>query len=1549
MLYSYFNTIILDLYSSFIAHSFKNFFFFYISSVLEFSDIFVILDIVFNFKRNFVNISSYLYFMSPIFYYEFLFNKFVNNNDINGICRLLDKDYYQKDQIYLIINKYFKDSIYNQNCYYANFLKIIIIIILFSTLLIHLINLKNSVLKFMKYFFTLLMYFLLKTTILVSLVVFNKRIIIQMSDYYENINKDFIYHLVFSILFFIIYIFFMNLLIFAYFENSYTYLHNQYFYIQEVIIQELSCMIFILRLNSQKIIIIKFIWVLNLLNYFILKIRDMVLFNDNSKKFKFFQITFLLLISFFLERIIILLFINWKNDEKIFKILELCVVLILYVILVYFFYEKKISIQLYVINDNFKIKNSLFFYGMSQIFQPIHQFFDIKFRQGKISGKEREFINLYINYFKNHLFKNEKDFNVIGNLKEKLIPLFLGKNIKKISKSSSITMVEEDNEQIIYKILLFFLKHFKKNIDGDISNEFNRKVLENLIFYKIHLFFIIDDKTFRAQYYLQNFLHSKIIVECPYVAKCILKSIRNFLLSLEKKSEDNSMIYIIILQELNNQYFQILRNFKEILKNLSESKFNLFKLIDQKSSYIKNSLEKIIEINKHADDEYKLRNQSEFDKFQLIEEIIFNENTGKNYDFFDSNSLDSVVDKNDSFLILFESNELIIKKAPFPFYEYTKKKTNKLQDKKFDIIFPHQIAHTQIKIIKKHLLKDRHYTIITVIEDINGYIVGCKLHFSILPTFQGLIYITCKIDTLQDYEIDNYALFTKDNYAIKFGILFKDYFGFNNENSFIPLLHLFGIKNYSFDNFEIEKEKEYNINLNKVYRTIKKNFEKYNSNYETDLTKLKKILKENKTFNLQIIKKNKFKEGNQDYYLLQFNIIDIIKMKKQKKKATLEKEEPGNLYAPSIRDTASVASAISTRMHKENVWNISTQAKKIEKSENNIFSTISFGYSIFLIGFAIFICIYTKIYSNKFKKDYTNISIFRKNNIDFVWGQYSLSNMITKKTNGDPFEDLFINLSKEIPNFQMDFFNFYLEIFQNSSTSFFNYQSEFKKQFGKIPKSHKLYRVLYQTFKSYNKENGEQTLTYFNSFDVIFTNYYTIAKGINEVMRFPNINFQQIPQYIENITEPNKTCLEILYNYPSYFEMIERVIFQGKEYFNSSFKNFKFIIYLFFILFLAVNLFGIIIILLSINLSTKILNRITKSILSITHNQLKSLKKKLKYGKLLILNERKASTIIDELKRAYAYNKAKKKKQLEATFIDSNPDKILEEDNNDYIPVVNLNQKDKKYYYHIFIISIENLFFSLLLYGILMVVAFPIMKKHFKKISTQIHLSEYIDDLNIFLVHYLIKSKISILFNSTDGMDELIKNKSVKIYKNYSAFATIVEKKEDYSSLISKAGNKGACEFILSHIQNSIYYDSVIKICKHDSFFEARYSVKLSGFLSKIRNIFLAFKNDRIRSDFNVVYYAGYPLQSANLFEYIFYMTFLGNFEDDYIKPDLENMINGLTNFILIIFIIMIIFQIFNYIQGSYIILDRFVQTIEVYNVIGKFFETKEKNEKNKK
>ena len=141
------------------------------------------------------------------------------------------------------------------------------------------------------------------------------------------------------------------------------------------------------------------------------------------------------------------------------------------------------------------------------------------------------------------------------------------------------------------------------------------------------------------------------------------------------------MASIIIFQDLNNQYMKILKCFKLILNNLTETKYHLYELIDQKSSEIKKSLDEIIEINKHADDEFKLRTQPEFDKFQLFEEILFNDNTGKNFDFYDCNSLDIVVEKNDSFLILFEKNQFIIKKAPLHVYKYTKRKAHKLKYK----------------------------------------------------------------------------------------------------------------------------------------------------------------------------------------------------------------------------------------------------------------------------------------------------------------------------------------------------------------------------------------------------------------------------------------------------------------------------------------------------------------------------------------------------------------------------------------------------------------------------------------------------------------------------------------------------------------------------------------------------------------------------------------------------------------------------------------------------------------------------------------------------
>ena len=1543
-------TKILQIYSSIQMHSFKSMIFNYLSSLFDYANIIVIIDIVFNYKRDFINITFPIYFISPIFYLECIYTKLVNNNNLNSNCISLDFENYRNDQINRLINKYFSSNIYIQNCFNDNkLIRMTILVLLITSFIIHMIDLNNTLLSFFKYIFSFIMYFFLKTMNVAMLIIFNREVIIQISDYYDDINMSFIVGFAFLIIFFMLYIFFMALFIYAFFENSNTYLINQNYVVQEVFLHELSSILIILRLNLKHSIVIEFFWLMFSIRFFIFKLYDMLLIIDNSKYFKIHKITLLILLSFFIERLIAICFIKWQNDIKVFKIFDLCLLIFVFFLLMYIFYNQKKCLSLYLINKSFKNRNSLFFYGMYQIFRPITIFFEIKFKQGKISGKEREIVDSYIQYFKFNLFKNGNDFEIIGDLKHKLFLLYEGK-IKKIASSSRgiITEEEENSEKIIYSILLFFLKYFKKNIQN-IKNEFERKVLEILNYYKIQLFFIMDDKTFRAQYFLQNFRYSKAFIECPFIAKCIFKSIRISLLALERKSEDNSMASIIIFQDLNNQYYEILKCFKGIINNLTESKRHLYKVIDIKSSEIKSALNEIIEINKHADDEFKLRTQPEFDKFQLFEEILFNDNTGKNFDFYDSNSLDVVVEKNDSFLILFEKNQFIIKKAPLPFFEYTKRKTYKLRDKNLTEIFPSQIAKYQMKIIKKHILKDRHYTLETVFEDLNGYIIGTKLHFSMLPTFKGQIYIICKIEAQKDFEVENYALFEKENSAIKFGTFFQKYFGINSENSSIPIINIFGIKNFSFK----VTEKEYTLNFNKLLKSVKKNFEKFNSNsdksiHENNLSKFEEILNGSKKFSLEIKLKNKFIEGNQILYLLQFNILELIKSKKQKKNI-METTENQNGYTPSLRDTASVASAISTRLHKENAWNISTQAKKKQKSENNIFSTISFCYSVFLIALAIFICIYTKIYSNSFKKDYTDISVFRKNNMDFVYGQFSLSNVITKKLKGDPYDDLFAAVVKKIPNFNFSFYNFYLDIFQNTSIDFFTYQSQFKKQFNTISKHNHFHKVLYQTFEVFDKNEGNSVITYFDSFDLIFTNYYTISQSLVDILRFRQINFEDIPNNVEGVPEPNKTALEIIYNYPTFFSIIENVIYEGKEYFNNSFINFRFTIYIFFILFFAANLFGIVIILLSINLSTNILRKISKQIISITHKQLKNLKKKIQYGKLLLLNEKKPSLIIDELKRQYAYNRAIKKKQFNQAFIDTNSNKNQTEiDDDDYIPVVNLNKKEKKYYFHIFITSIENLIFSSLLFAILLIVTFPMMKTLFNKIKTQKKLTDDVEDLNIFLVHFLIKAKIAILFNSTYEMDDLIYNLSVQIYNNYTEFGTIVEQKKEYAILIDDAGKSDACESVLRDYQNTYYYNYIIQVCTIDVFFQARYSVKISGFLSKIRTEYLAFLNDRHRENFMFSYFAGYKLQVVNLFEYIFYLTFLGNLEQKYIKPDLENMINQLTNFILIIFIIMIILQIFNYIQGSFIILDKFAQIIEVFNVIGKFFETHDKNGKEK-
>ena len=144
---------VLNIYASIQSHSPEASFFNYLSELFELSNIIIVIDIVFHYKRNFINITFPIYFLSPVFYLEFFLNHFLKKNSINNIYKSLEKEDYKNDQIFLIISKYFKDEIYFQNCFYNDkSLRLIILILILISFAVHLINIDNLFISYLKYF-----------------------------------------------------------------------------------------------------------------------------------------------------------------------------------------------------------------------------------------------------------------------------------------------------------------------------------------------------------------------------------------------------------------------------------------------------------------------------------------------------------------------------------------------------------------------------------------------------------------------------------------------------------------------------------------------------------------------------------------------------------------------------------------------------------------------------------------------------------------------------------------------------------------------------------------------------------------------------------------------------------------------------------------------------------------------------------------------------------------------------------------------------------------------------------------------------------------------------------------------------------------------------------------------------------------------------------------------------------------------------------------------------------------------------------------------------
>ena len=98
----------------------------------------------------------------------------------------------------------------------------------------------------------------------------------------------------------------------------------------------------------------------------------------------------------------------------------------------------------------------------------------------------------------------------------------------------------------------------------------------------------------------------------------------------------------------------------------------------------------------------------------------------------------------------------------------------------------------------------------------------------------------------------------------------------------------------------------------------------------------------------------------------------------------------------------------------------------------------------------------------------------------------------------------------------------------------------------------------------------------------------------------------------------------------------------------------------------------------------------------------------------------------------------------------------------------------------------------------------------------------------------------------------------------------------------------------------------------------------ISGFVNQLRSEFLSFNQTSDRSSEDSMYYFhSETFQFNNLLLIIYFKNYLQDLEYSYILPQLQNNINGLLNFLIVIFFIMVITEIMYYIGSNIFVLRK--------------------------
>ena len=1235
-----------------------------ISIIIENINYIIIIDIIFNKNRDFISFGSYIYFFNPILYYEYINNKYAkkfsdnikyNAKNNSEISPLLNYDYYKFDQLSLILNKFFKIDIYEQN-YFSDFLveKIIFVIFIFIAFCIIYISKDNKIIEIIQKILEFIIYLIFKPFYTSFLLIFLRNFLIQISENFIKIKISLILSIIFIIILLIMSIIFNNIFIYAYDSNENYYFLNLKVFLIEFILNFINSLFISLRFKILYSIIYQIIWPSLFIYLFLLKKKYHFHKIKNNLHDKISIIFNIFIMSKLITRFVTFFLIKNFNKINVFKIFEVFLFVCIFFIFIYFFLTNKKIIHVGEIENLIKKKDDNFYFAIFQFFYPLNLIFILS--NSTITEKNREKItNELVLNFKKYFCLNKQDFAFFNKDLSFINNLFGLKSEKKLLKSvttssmspnTSLGNIDEKNIEKFMNILIKKIKELKKSLKFQ-NNYFAKKNREILFYYKLLLLYTLEGRSFKTDYYILKYLKNIKFKKKNILVKCIFKYFEYHYNNIINNNSDKLKSFLSYFK-INSQYLKITDCFSNLIENFSHNENVLLKITKIESVFIGRCIKKIIFLKKKIN--YLIENQEnpETEKFSFCEAILFHSSYNNSIELFELISLDSIVDNNIFFIIhLDRKNKFIIKKAPLIYNELTNFKTLDIKKESFLNIFPEIIRKYLYNEIVNYIFKNNmsKFQFILPLETKIGLIVTAKFSFSNLPTFHNKLYIICSLDK-QGVNRYNNAIINEKGLVLKFGTFFVDYFGFSLFEKECNLFKILNIESFDIANYD-EKIKEIEIKYERLVHRIASNVKHYKNKisekYQENLILLKEAIPlnkngERKKLKLKLEIKNKFVTNQEKYYLINLNFEGLIK---KQARASIFKNLNNNTISEEyyselkISINNSVSSAIvSFDNLKDKAWNITDKREVKKNSRKNIFENLNFFFNFFVIILAVILIVINLYLHQTYLDKVERIEFYSLFNSYFYSNHFYFINalvMVEDDDDSNSYYDLLSNEFKEKDiNINLsDFYRFHAEVESQIMTNF--HSVKFKAFNNKVDKN--IRKEITNSFNMININGTQETSNYENIFSLFVNYFYTIAQLPEFYLKLPYIGFGNIEgfQKLKDINQ--KYSYLLIANFPEIQFHIDKLNMALAQSYLNNFRIYRLQVYILFYIFDISILCSLILFYLSVVVLDKKILHINKNISKIDNNKLIFLKKKLELLKNLITNELKASKTVEELKK----------------------------------------------------------------------------------------------------------------------------------------------------------------------------------------------------------------------------------------------------------------------------------------------------------------------------